>query len=337
MTATPRSTLWTDVDFDRDGKQVDWLYLHHSVTRSAYGEIMIPITVIRNGGGRTVLLMAGNHGDEYEGQIALVKLIRELEPEDIKGRVIILPAANLPAAVAGVRVSPLDGGNLNRSFPGDPAGNPTQRIAHYISSVLFPLCDGFHDLHSGGASLQYLPFASMRQSGDADLDRRSLAALTAFAPPIAIVWAYAGAGTYAASAANERKVPNLGGEFGSAGMVDRAGVALVEAGIRRFLAHFGILPKQAAKAAETPTRLMEIKGRHYYVYAPDHGVFEPAVDLGQDVSSGQLAGHVHFIDNPARPPVPCHFKASGMLICRRAMGRVERGDCVFHLATDVHT
>jgi len=226
MTATKPTTLWSDIDFSRDGKQVDWLYLPHSVTRSAYGEIMIPIAVVKRGAGPTVLLMAGNHGDEYEGQIALAKLIRTLEPEHITGRVIILPAANLPAAMAGTRVSPLDGGNLNREFPGHADGQPTSRIAHYIDSVLLPMCDGFHDLHSGGASLQYLPFASMRHSGDAELDKRSLAALRAFAPPIAIIWAFSGAGTYAASAANARKVANLGGEFGGSGTVDRAGVAL---------------------------------------------------------------------------------------------------------------
>ena len=89
------------------------------------------------------------------GQIALAKLIRTLEPEQITGRVIILPAANLPAAMAGTRVSPIDGGNLNREFPGNPEGTVTSRIAHYIESVLLPMCDGFHDLHSGGASLQY--------------------------------------------------------------------------------------------------------------------------------------------------------------------------------------
>src|SRR5690242_919615 len=70
MSTMKPTTLWTEVDFNRDGKQTDWSYLHHSVTRSAYGEIMIPITVVKNGAGPTVLLMAGNHGDEYEGQIA---------------------------------------------------------------------------------------------------------------------------------------------------------------------------------------------------------------------------------------------------------------------------
>ena len=240
MTSKP-TTLWSDIDFEREGKQIDWLYLPHSVTRSAYGEIMIPIAVVKRGPGPTVLLMAGNHGDEYEGQIALAKLIRTLEPEQITGRVIILPAANLPAAMAGTRVSPIDGGNLNREFPGNPEGTVTSRIAHYIESVLLPMCDGFHDLHSGGASLQYLPFASMRHSGDADLDRRSLAALRAFAPPIGMIWSFSGAGTYAASAANNRKVANLGGEFGGSGAVDRAGVAHVEGGNRRFHAPFVVL------------------------------------------------------------------------------------------------
>src|SRR5260221_13954360 len=202
------TTLWSDIDFERDGKQIDWLYLPHSVTRSAYGEIMIPIAVVKRGLGPTVLLMAGNHGDEYEGQIALAKLIRTLEPEQITGRVIILPAANLPAVMAGTRVSPIDGGNLNREFPGNPEGTVTSRIAHYIESVLLPMCDGFHDLHSGGASLQYLPFASMRHSGDAELDKRSLAALRAFGPPVHIVSACTGSGTHPANRANHRQGPN---------------------------------------------------------------------------------------------------------------------------------
>jgi predicted deacylase len=59
--------------------------------------------------------MAGNHGDEYEGQVALSKLIRSLEPAEVSGRIIILPSANFPAAMAGMRTSPLDAGNLNRA------------------------------------------------------------------------------------------------------------------------------------------------------------------------------------------------------------------------------
>jgi predicted deacylase len=169
--------IWTDVDYDKPGKQVGWLNLHHSVTRSAYGNIMIPIAVVAGGRGPTALFMAANHGDEYEGQIALCRLIRELEPSEVQGRVIILPAANLPAALDGARVSPIDQGNLNRSFPGDPDGTVTQQIAYYIDSVLFPLADHFHDFHAGGSSLDYLPFASLFWSANDKLNARSLAPL----------------------------------------------------------------------------------------------------------------------------------------------------------------
>jgi uncharacterized protein len=66
--------IWTDADYDKRSRSVG-SNLPHSVTRSAYGNIMIPIAVVSNGRGPTALFVAGNHGDEYEGQIALSKLI----------------------------------------------------------------------------------------------------------------------------------------------------------------------------------------------------------------------------------------------------------------------
>src|SRR5881227_169812 len=171
--ATPkaRSRLSPEIDLDGSGKQTGFLRLPHSVHRSAYGWIPIPIAQISNkganGSGPTVLLMAGNHGDEYEGQVALGRLIRELDPGEVQGRIIILPSANFPAAMAGSRTSPLDQGNLNRSFPGDPTGGPTAQIAYYIEHELLPRCDFVLDIHSGGSSLTYLPSTLGRH----DLDR----------------------------------------------------------------------------------------------------------------------------------------------------------------------
>jgi predicted deacylase len=80
---------------------------------------------------------------------------------------------------------------------------------------------------------------------------------------------------------------------------------------------------------------MEIKSRDYYVYAPEAGLFEPAVELGDAVRRGDVCGNVYFVDNPGRAPEPCYFEGDGMVICKRHFGRVERGDCVVHLATDV--
>ena len=331
---TNPTMVFTDVDYDRPGKQVDWLNLPHSVTRSAYGAISIPIAVIRNGDGPTVFLMAGNHGDEYEGQIVLAKLIRALEPEHVRGRVIILPASNLPAAMAGARVSPIDQGNLNRAFPGDPHGTPTWAIAHYIDSVLYPMADFHHDLHSGGSSLRYVPFCSMRKSGDAALDARAMAALRAFGAPLSLVWAYNPENRLAGAAAARRGLVSLGGEFGGGGDVNRASLAMLERGVRNFLQFTGVMADKAVQEKPSGTRLMEVSSRDHYVYASEAGLLEPAVPLGAEIKRGDLAGLIHFIDNPAREPVPCYFRHSGMVVCQRHFGRVERGDCVAHLATD---
>jgi len=327
--------IFTDVDYEKNGKQAGWLYLPYSVTRSAYGNISIPIAVIKSGKGPTVFLMAGNHGDEYEGQIALCKLIRWLEPGDVNGRVIVMPGANLPAVLAGTRVSPLDDGNLNRAFPGDPDGSPTSAIAHYIDSVLFPMAEYYHDLHSGGSSLDYIPFASMRKSDSPDVDARALAALKAFGAPIGLVWAHTLDTGFANAAAIRRGIVCLGGEFGGGGSVSVTGIRIVERGIRNFLRHVGCLARDPTEPGDqTPSRFMEVKNRFYFVLAPEAGLFEPTVELGDWVTEGQPCGRIEFVDNPSREPVPTHFRASGMVICKRRFGRVERGDCVAHLATD---
>jgi predicted deacylase len=339
MTAvtTAKSHIFTEVDYDADGKQLGYLHLPHSVTRSAYGTIAIPIVVIKNGKGPSALLMAGNHGDEYEGQVTLCRLVREIEPQDIKGRLIIMPAANLPAAMAGARVSPIDEGNLNRAFPGGPHMSVTYQIAHYLDTVVVPKCEVWFDLHSGGGSLDYVPFASIMTSGNKALDRRSLELLKAFSAPVSMVWSYLPDARLAHSSAHRNNVVYLGGEFGGGASVNPGGVKLTYDGTVRALAHMGIL-KDTAKfkigKAPAKVRWMELLGLSYYVYAPDHGLFEPAVKLGSMVKKGQLAGLVHFVDNPAREPVPAYFKDSGLVICQRHYGRVERGDCVAHLATD---
>ena len=105
------------IDINASGKQVSSLWLDHSDDANAYSAIPIPIAVIANGEGPTVLFTAGNHGNEYEGQVALREFVRQIDPADVRGRIIVLPSLNMPAVRADARVSPLDGANLNRVFP----------------------------------------------------------------------------------------------------------------------------------------------------------------------------------------------------------------------------
>ena len=87
---------------------------------------MIPISMVKIGEGPTALLTEGNHGDEYEGPIALFDLAQKIDSQKIRGRVILVPSMNYPAFQAGKRTSPIESGNINRSFPGNPEGDITE-------------------------------------------------------------------------------------------------------------------------------------------------------------------------------------------------------------------
>jgi predicted deacylase len=328
------SRLMADIDLLADGKAMGFVRVPHSVHRSAYGWIPIPIVRIKNGDGPSVLLQAGTHGDEWEGQIGLGNLLRALEPKDIRGRLVILPSANFPAAMAGQRTSPIDEGNLNRLYPGDAEGTITQQIAYWIEHALLPGFDYSFDFHSGGSSLTYIPSALAPRHEDPARMQKVVGMLKAFGAPVSyIAAAPQGGGRTFTSASARQGVVSMGTELGGGGLVTPASLKVAEDGMRRVLAHIGLLPGPVPAAS--PTRLTEIGGDDYYVYASDGGLFEPLVDLGAEVKAGQPAARIHFHHTPWREPDLLTFKRDGLVLCKRVPARCERGDCLFHLATDI--
>lgn len=329
------SRISTDVDFERDGFQTGTLRVPHSHDRSAYGHIAIPVAMLKRGTGPTVLLTGGNHGDEYEGPIALAKLVRRLPALAISGRLIVIPALNFPAHMNGSRTSPIDKGNLNRMFPGARDGTPTQMIAHYVETVLLPMADLALDLHAGGASMNHLP--TLLASPPPDEERQGLyrRLVEGFGAPNVMIANLLGEDrTFAAAAERQGKL-FLCGEFGGFGTCDPTNLAIVEDGIERLLTAIGLLPEHPAPEPR-PGRLLRVEGERHYVFAPCPGLFEPAFRLGDDVSEGQLAGRIHDPHAPWRDPVELHFRGSGVAVCVRSFTHVQPGDCVVHLAADTN-
>jgi predicted deacylase len=330
------SRIGSTIDFDAPGRQTGFLRVPHSSHESAYGWIPVPVVCLSHGTGPTMLLMAGNHGDEYEGQVALTRLIRMLKPEDVCGRLIILPAINAPAAAAGRRTSPIDGGNLNRAFPGDPDGSPTSMIAHYVDSVLLPMCDYAADFHSGGSSLAYVPCAQGNIFADMpERNQRVIEILDVFGAPVSYVATRPmGAERAFGASARRRGVIAFGTEAGGGGTVSPAALRMLERGLHRVLKHLGLAPGLAVEPSHG-TRLVEVGGPDYFVYATESGLLEPLVELGDEVRAGQMVGLMHFPQTPWREPDPMFCARDGMVLCKRIPGRTERGDCVFHLGTDL--
>ena len=83
-------TVASDLDLATQGKRAGHFGLAHSDDRFAFSTIQSPLAVIRGGAGPTALVCAGNHGDEYEGQIIVRRLYEQLEPGDLAGGLILL-------------------------------------------------------------------------------------------------------------------------------------------------------------------------------------------------------------------------------------------------------
>lgn len=331
MTATQ---VTSEVDFEADGKHSGYLRVPHSVDRSAYGWLPIPITVIQNGQGPTLVLTAGVHGDEYEGQIAVSELAQELDAKDIRGRLIILPMMNFPAASEGRRVSLIDEGNLNRTYPGDAQGTATQVIAHYHEDVILPLADYAIDLHSGGSSLMY-PATLLRGPGHTPEEEEGLQILTK-AMDLPYAWVFTGGGGKTSSArtamgaANRKGVINVMAELGGGNTVTPDVLTLTRRGLRRVLHALGMLPDYVEDPAQG-TRFLNTKGS---IYAYEQGLFEPLKRIGEQVSEGEVVARIHAPETPGRPAKDILSPYSGIVLAMRAMAQAKRGDALYQIAAD---
>lgn len=327
-----------ELDFDRSGKTLSFLSIPVSVDRSPYYQVKVPICVIRNGEGPSVLLMAGNHGDEYEGEISLAKLIRRLDPARIRGLVTILPMTNAPAVMAARRCSPLDGGNLNRAFPGSPTGTPTSRLAHFLEADLFARHDVVFDLHSGGTSMEHLPTALVERNEDPERNRRGIDLMRTLGMPHGFIADNGAASPTSMGAARRAGAIGVSGEFGGGGTATVDSMAITARAIDRLLMATGSIeaPVLDPSAADPPaTQILSLSRHSQGIFATRRGWFEPATRLGQSVKAGDVAGWYHDLERLAEPEEALYFAESGIIISRRLHTMCEAGDCLMQVAEPV--
>lgn len=313
------------VDYERDGVQHGHLKLPYSRDDSAWGAVMIPVTVVKNGSGPTALLTGGNHGDEYEGPIALSKLAQSLVAGDIQGRVIIVPFMNTPAVHAGTRLSPIDAVNLNRSFPGRPDGTVTEKIADYFQRTLLPLADVVLDLHSGGKTLDFLPFAACHVVSDKRVQAAAEAAMSAFGAPYSVRMLELDAVGMFDTAAEEMGKIFITTELGGGGSSSVRTIAIADRGVRNTLVHAGIL---RGEVQATESRALDMPDGDCFVTSKDSGLLEMCCDLGDHVLRGEVLARIHNVERTGAPPLEYRAKRSGMVIARHFQGLVKCGDTV---------
>ncbi len=315
----------TNIDLDRDGLQHGFLKIPHSRNDSAWGAIMLPICYARNGDGPGAILTGANHGDEYEGPIALHDLANNIDVEQLSGRVIIIPALNYPAFRAANRVSPIDQLNMNRVFPGQPKGSITQLIANYITTTLLPMCDYVLDIHSGGKTLEFLPFAAYHELEDKQQQEACEAATLAFAAPwhISLIEIDAG-GMYDTQAEEMGKV-FVSTELGGGGTATPYTAEISKRGVHNFLVHAGILNADPI-VPDSPSVKLDMQQDNAYVFSEHDGLLEPCVGLGDKVRKGDLIARIYVTERTGCDPVEYLAASDGIIVGRHFPSLVKIGD-----------
>ena len=252
----------------------------------------VPVIELTGSGGPRLTVLAGVHGCEYAPMAAVRRWTRALAGRELHGSVRAVPVLNLPAFRArSPFVVPDDGKNLNRCFPGDPAGTVAERLAHGAFTQLIKGSDALVDAHAGDMVEALEPFALYDAGASEDRAREMAAAYglgyvirQAPGPDRAV-------GGTTSTAAAEIGIPAIIAEAGGCGLVEPAAVAAHVRGLDRVLALLGMTSDPAPDGG-APHHL----GRFLWLRAASEGWWEPAVRPGERVAEGQVLGTVSSLD-----------------------------------------
>jgi len=332
---------FSGIDFDRPGKH------HYRLAfplDSSWGYSLVPITIIN--GLRPpepgleppgLAAFGGTHGNEWEGQVAVKDLCQQLDPESISGRILLMPQLSESACAANQRISPLDHVNMNRAFPGNAHGSISYRIANFVKQQIFPRVRIVVDLHAGGREGGFALCTSFHPVPDPAQFNEIASAAALFDTPFMLVYSsQMASGLLTDEAEADGKIA-IGGEFGHGEGVNRTGTRHAIEGIRNVLRHYGMLDGEVVRidpGRSTPPRLVDARNLEDYLPCPRPGIWEPLVDLGEDVRAGQLIGRLHDFSDHSAPALDLAANRDGVVIMMRATATCQQGETLFVVARD---
>ena len=323
-----------NIDLNLAGHQFGELMLPWSDNSIPLGYHPTPLINIKNGDGKKILIIGGTHGDEFEGPSAIMRIARALELDKMNGHIILIPALTFAAVQKSSRTNPLDNVNMNRAFPGNPNGTPTEMLAHFLESQLIPSCDAVIDLHSGGKASFFEPCALATSSKNKALFRSNLNLAEAFGIPLIWVLGKNNDDRSLNSAAERANVAMMAAELGGGGGVSPEITNIAETGLINILNYLNIL-KTKSFVSKNKIKKIELSNPSASVYAPSKGLFDRAVKAGQSVEVGQTAGWFHYLLEPNRPSFELKFKYNGFILAHTNRGIVEKGEMLALVANDI--
>ena len=325
-----------DINLDAPGKRVSTLRLVHSDNTNAYSIIPIPIAVIVNGNGPTVLLAAGNHGNEYEG----LSNSSRVGARAIDGR---------RTRAADRFAVPKHAGRTRRyvgfSFGQRQFESCVSRYANRWSNrsdsrlsgrTLLPLCDAGIDIHTGGNMGTFVPLVFLCECKDRDVFKRSAELAAAFAAP----WTYlvtgvADQGGFDPCAQNQG-VAFISTELGGGWRLGGETLDIGRRGVRNMLAHLGVIQSTETQAVRPgQLRYVSDSGPNGTLVSSAAGFLETHFEPSSSIKAGDTVATIHPIENGFEPPTLLSAPREGVIVSQRTTAHIRHGDIVMNVATEI--
>jgi predicted deacylase len=273
--------------------------------------------------GPTVFVSGAIHGDEIIGTAVIQRIALELDAANLAGTLLLVPVANIFGFLTHSRYLP-DRRDLNRSFPGSENGSLAAQLAHVFFDQVVRRASFGIDIHTAAVHRYNLP-----QIRIAAGNKRLVELAMAFGAPI-IIESPLRDGSLRALA-QSAGVEMLLMETGEALRFDRLSLETGTNGVRRVLAHLGMIEADDGLAeVGVPAR----SNRSVWVRAPRGGVTHRVLKSGDAVRKGDLLAAVSgtFGEAPAELLSPI----DGIIIGHATLPVVHQGDALYHIAAVAH-
>lgn len=237
--------------------------------------------------GPRVVVVTGLHGDELEGQYVSFELTRRLseQPQYLRGTVDIYPAINPLGLSAHERGVPQFDIDLDRTFPGDPAGSLTDVLAHAVLEDIAG-ANVCVDIHSSSIYAEEVTQVRINER-----ETQRLVQLASFVNA-RLVWVRtptADVDSSLAHALNQRGTPTLVVDMGAGMRLDEDAGNWVVEGILRLLEH---LHAWSGPTIALPNPLVTNGSNVSTISSESSGIFLPRATNGSVVKQNQVIGDV---------------------------------------------
>jgi len=312
------------LDLESPGRRDYFVALEHD---SIWGDHLIPLTVMvgpHAKPGQGLVTFGSNHGNEYEGPMAIRHLMDDFAPEDVLGRIILVPVLNVAAFRAGTRDSSLDDRvNLNRAFVDDAGRRPglagiTHRIAAFVREAIWPHVHVVIDLHAGGQVARFRQCTSFHPIDDPVQGKLIEDTARWFGTPLVITYQNETPGLLPSEAERLGKI-TIGTELGWGGAVQASGVRFARHGVTAAAIHHKQLRgriKKFAHHADGTQIMAEMVDRDCFTVAPFAGHYEPLLECGDVVKKGTVIGLLHDFERIDLPPWQAKAGVDGVIIAQ---------------------